>query len=119
MAWKAVTDPTFASLTAIRHWRNIEELVQFALDRRGFGDTNGGFGILYPSDLDEYEKKTEGLNVPEGFVLAYGFGGSPDGYELLVPEWLYRDVLAEVLECLELWRQAAKVRMPEGWLGSV
>ena len=54
--WKTMADPTFAALTAIRHWSNKAELAQFALDRHGFGDTDGGFGITYPNDLDEYDK---------------------------------------------------------------
>jgi len=115
--WKTRTDPTFAALTAIRHWSDKPSLVSFALDRHGFGDSNGGFGITYPADLDECEREVDGPRIPDGFVLAYGFWGSPDGYEVLVPEWLYRDVLAEVLECIGLWREAASVRVPEGWLG--
>jgi hypothetical protein len=114
-----MTDPTFAALTAIRHLACMskERLVRCALDRHGYGDSNGGFGITYPGDLDEYDRKVLGRHIPDGFVLAYGFWGPPDGYELLVPEWLYRDVLAEVLECFGMWREAASVRVPEGWLG--
>ena len=115
--WKTVTDPTFAALTAIRHWPDKAALARFALDRHGYGDTNGGFGITYPGDLDEHERLVEGRSIADGFVLAYGFWGLPDGYEVLVPEWLYRDVLAEVLECVGLCREAASVRVPQGWLG--
>lgn len=118
--WKTLTDPTFAALTTIRHGAakaSPERLVRFALDRHGFGDSDGGFGITYPNDLDEYERVVERRSIPDGFVLAYGFWGPPDGYEVLVPEWLYRDVLAEVLECLGMWREASSVRVPEGWLG--
>lgn len=114
---KPVIDPTFAALAAIRHWSDKPRLAQFALERHGFGDSNGGFGVTYPGDLDDYDRTVDGCKIPEGFVLAYGFWGPPDGYEVLVPEWLYRDVLAEVLECLGLWQEAASVRAPEGWLG--
>jgi len=115
--WKTLTDPTYAALTAIRHWSDKASLVRFALERRGYYAGDGGFGVTYPGDLDEHEREVEGRHVPDGFVLARGFGGPPDGYELLVPEWLYRDVLAEVLECLGMWREASDVRVPEGWLG--
>jgi hypothetical protein len=74
-------------------------------------------GITYPGDLDEYDRLVLEYDIPDGFVLAYGFWGPPDGYEVRVPEWLYRNVLAEVLECIGLWREAASVRVPEGWLG--
>ena len=115
--WKTLTDPTFAALTAIRHWSDKAALADFARDRHGYADTDGGFGITYPGDLDWYDREVEGRHIPEGSVLAHGFQGPPDGYELLVPEWLYRDVLAEVLECLGMRREAAAVRVPEGWLG--
>ena len=111
-----MTDPTFAALTAIRRWHDKAELVKFARERQGFGDSNGGFGITYPGDLDEHYREVERRNIPKGFVLAYGFFGQPDGYEILVPEWLYRDVLAEVLECLGLSVEASSVRVSEGWL---
>jgi len=114
---RPMTDPTFAALAAISHWSNKKELVQFALDRHGYADSNGGFGITYPGDLDEYDRIVEGVSIPEGFVQAYGFWGPPEGYALLVEEWRYRDVLAEVLECLGLWQEAANVRTNDGWLG--
>jgi len=115
---KRVPDPAFAALAAIRHWSDKSQLVRFAIARNGFRDTDGGFGITYPEDLDEHDREVEARRIQEGFVLAYGFWGSPLGYEVLVPEWLYRDVLAEVFECLGMWREAASVRVPEGWLGS-
>ena len=115
--WKKVTDPTFAALTAIRHWSDKLSLAGFAIERHGFGDSDGGFGITYPGDLDEFDRVVEERHIPNGFVLAYGFGGPPDGYEVLVPEWLYRDVLAEVLECLGMYREAGRVRVAQGWLG--
>lgn len=80
-----MTDPAFAALAAIRHWSDKESLVELALDGRGFGDSNGGFGVTYPDDLDDHERHVEGRNIPDGFVLAYGFCGAPNGYEVLVP----------------------------------
>jgi attachment invasion locus protein len=115
--WKTLNDPTFAALTAIRHWPDKTELARFAGERHGFGDSDGGFGVTYPDDLDEHEWAVKGRSIPPGFALAYGFWGPPEGYEVLVPEWLYRDVLAEVLECLGLSHEASSVRVPEGWLG--
>lgn len=76
---KTVTDPTFAALTAIRHAADKAKLVRYALERHGYGDSDGGFGVTYPGDLDEYDRKVNGLHVPEGFVLCYGFWGPPEG----------------------------------------
>ena len=112
-----IPEPSFAALTAIRHWSNKSDLSQFATERHGFGDSDCGFGITYPGDLDDRDHR-EGRQIPEGFVQAYGFGGPPDGYEVLVPEWLYCDVLAEVLECLGMPREAVSIRLQQGWLGS-
>lgn len=112
-----MVDPTFAALVSIRHWPDKRSLVRMALARHGYGDSNGGFGITYSGDLDDHDRTTQGLDIPEGFVMAYGFWGPPEGYHVLVPEWLYRDVLAEVLECLGLWQEASSVRTADGWLG--
>jgi hypothetical protein len=100
-----------AALAAIRHWPDKLSLVRFALDRRGYGDSDGGFGITYPGDLDEYAREIEGCHIPDGFVLAYGFWGpAQGGYEILIPEKLYLEVLAGVLEGLDLPHEAASVR---------
>ncbi|HYE18386.1 MAG TPA: hypothetical protein VEA69_08070 [Tepidisphaeraceae bacterium] len=52
----AVPDPVNASLASIRHGHDLAQLARFAAERHGFGDSDGGFGITYPSDLDEYER---------------------------------------------------------------
>ena len=104
-----MTDPTFAALTAIRHWPDKAALARLAKERHGFADSNAGFGIVYPGDVDDVDRDLDGREIPNGFVLAYGFWGPPDGYEVFVPEWLYRDVLAEVLECLGMSREAAGI----------
>jgi hypothetical protein len=100
-----------AALISIRHWRDKPALAGFAAARQGFGDSDGGFGITYPSDLDEHDRDVEGVKIPDGHVLAYGFGGDAvGGYEVLVPEPLYCQVLAEVLDCIGLCREAGEVR---------
>jgi attachment invasion locus protein len=72
-------------------------LAEFAARRHEYGNTDGGFGVTYPGDLDEYDREVDGIHVPEGFVQVYGFWGPPDGYEVLVPELAYLDTLADVL----------------------
>jgi hypothetical protein len=79
-------EPATAVRDAIRHWSSLPDLALFAARRHGFMNTDGGFGILYPGDLDEYDRAVDGVNIPEGFVQVCGFWGPPDGYELLVPE---------------------------------
>ena len=73
------------------------ELSQFALARHGFGNSDGGFGITYPSDLDDYDREVEGVAIPVGFVQVYGFWGPPDGYEFNIREFYY---LAELIRIL-------------------
>jgi hypothetical protein len=107
-----------AALISIRHWRDKLALARFAVARHGFGDSDGGFGITYPSDLDEHDREVEGVKIPEGHVLAYGFwGDATSGYEVVVPESLYRNVLAEVLDCMGLCREAMEVRALDGASG--
>jgi hypothetical protein len=100
-----------AALVSVRHWRDKAQLAHFAVEGHGFGDSDGGFGITYPGDLDEHDRAVEGAVIPDGYVLAYGFWGEErGGYEVLVPQGLYHHVLAEVLECVGLPREAATVR---------
>jgi hypothetical protein len=99
-----------AILAAVRHWRDLAELACFAVQRRGFGDTDGGFGVTYPEDLDEYDREAEVRAIPPGFVGVYGFWGPPDGYEVVVSESRYLSVLAEVLDAEGRSTDADRVR---------
>ena len=108
---RTLPEPTLAASVAIRHWSNLAQLVRFAADRHGFGDSDGGFGITYPTDLDEHDREVEKMVIPDGYVLAYGFWGIGNGgYEVLVPERLYLNTLAEVLAAASLGHEAALVR---------
>jgi hypothetical protein len=106
----AAPDAVTAALDAVRYWRPMTELARFAAERHGFGDTDGGFGVTYPDDLDEYDRAVEGTFIPPGFVRVYGFWGPPDGYERLVPEAVYLRVLADVLAGAGHMAEAAAVR---------
>ena len=75
----------------------MRDLSQFALARHGWGDTDGGFGVTYSTDLDEYDRDVDNLNIPNGCVHIYGFWGHPDGYEVLISEGDYVDHLVRVL----------------------
>jgi hypothetical protein len=105
-----VLDPEFVARDAIRHWCWLPELADFAVQRHGFGDSNGGFGVTYPGDLDEYDLVVRGDSIPAGFVRAYGFWGPPDGYEVLVPEPTYLEILASELATAGHAAEAALVR---------
>ncbi|VTR95011.1 Uncharacterized protein OS=Vibrio orientalis CIP 102891 = ATCC 33934 GN=VIOR3934_17192 PE=4 SV=1 [Gemmata massiliana] len=86
-----------ACLDAIHHWLRITDLAEFAELRHGHRDSNGGFGIAFPGDLDEYDRFVEGHFIPPNYVVIYGFWGPPEGYELFVPEEVYLTILARVL----------------------
>lgn len=102
--------PETAVRDAIRHWSRLPELSEFATQRHGFSNSDGGFGVTYPGDLDEYDRVIDGLNIPEGFVEVSGFWGLPDGYELLVPESYYLTILAEMLADKGYSAEANQVR---------
>lgn len=89
--------PETALRDAIRHWSRLPELAEFAIQRHGFGNTDCGFGVTYPGDLDEHERAIGAIDIPEGFVQVYGFWGLPDGYEFVVSESAYLTTLAEML----------------------
>lgn len=90
-------ETTTRLLEVIGAWSKITELASFALKAHGFGDSNGGFGVTYPGDLDQYEREVQGENIPNGMVQIYGYWGPPSGYEMLVSEFLYLTTLARAL----------------------
>ena len=105
-----ISDPESALVASITHWSQLADLAQFAVERHGFGDTDGGFGITYPDDLDEYDRVLDGFDIPKGYIEAYGFWGPPDGYGLLVPESMYLETLALILSQAGLHDEADRVR---------
>ena len=106
-----------AIVDAIAHWRRLPELVTFALERHGYGDSDGGFGVTYQSDLDDYER-SQGHKIMDGEVEIYGFWGPPDGHEFHVPETLYLLVLGKVLEILGLLDDAHRIEKLRGAISS-
>ncbi len=89
--------PENAIREVIRHWSSLTDLAKFAALGHGFGDDNGGFGLTYSSDLDEYGRVVDGIQIPDGFVQVYGFWGPPNKYEFLIKERFYLEVLIDVL----------------------
>jgi hypothetical protein len=89
--------PETAVHVAIRHWSSLTQLADFAAQGHGYGDSDGGFGVTYPGDLDEYAREVEGEHIEPGHVEVYGFWGPPHGYEVTVTEAFYLDTLAAVL----------------------
>lgn len=49
--------------------------------RRDWGDTDGGFGTTYSTDLDDYDRHVDGVSIADVHVQLYGFWGLPDGYK--------------------------------------
>lgn len=91
-------DAKTACREVIDAWSNLAELVDFAEQRHGFGNSNGGFGVIYPDDVDEYMAQQEGVHVPYGSVLLYGYAFAiPPGYEILLEESVYLRNLVDVL----------------------
>lgn len=90
--------PDVACREVILEWSNIQELSEFAKMRIGYCNSDNGSGVNYPEDLDEYQREVEGIHIPDGFVLVFGYTTAlPPGYELLVKEETYLQVLESVL----------------------
>lgn len=60
------------------HWPSDEQLVDFAEQGAGFGGDDGYYGLLYPDDLDEYDKEVNGEFIPEGYIEVYYWNGPQD-----------------------------------------
>jgi hypothetical protein len=104
--------PTYeiACREVIANWRRLAELAGFAELLHGFGNSDGGFGIAYPEDLDEYDIHV-GMTIPEGMIEVYAYtSADPPGYEMLVAESRYLRVLADVLREHGLSDEAIRVR---------
>ncbi|WP_431256824.1 hypothetical protein ACQ86G_19250 [Roseateles chitinivorans] len=92
-------EPAAACRDAILEWGRLAQLADFAERRHGYGNSNSGSGITYPGDLDEYDIHVRGIHIPPGSLLVYGLAFAiPPGWERLVEERVYLQVLAEVLE---------------------
>jgi hypothetical protein len=95
----------------IRHWHRLSDLSEFAAKRHGFGDSNGGLGVIYPGDLDEHDRTVEGAHIPAGHVELYGcWGVSKGGYEFVVEESSYLTVVERVLRAERLTAEADAVQ---------
>jgi hypothetical protein len=102
-------DPETAVRNAIGSWPSLSALADFAVRRHGFGNTDGGFGVTYPDDLDDYDRAAGHL-VPAGYVAVYGLWGPPDGYEVFVDETFYLATLVAVLKSHGLLAEAQRVQ---------
>ncbi len=91
------TDEKEKVIEVIGFWRTLSQLSEFAVKRNGYGNSDGGFGIVYEHDLDDYDREVEGSFIPKGCVEVYGLWGKPDGYEFHINEKDYLQVLSEVL----------------------
>ncbi len=103
-------DTKTACREVIDAWSDLARLVDFAEKRHGFGNSDGGFGVTYPGDLDEYDVQVEGTNIPDGSVQLYGYAFAiPPGYEVVVQESVYLQNLADVLRERGLTTEAERV----------
>lgn len=110
-------DAQMACREVIDAWSNLAQLVGFAEQRHGFGDSNGGFGAIYPDDVDGYMAEVEGVHVPDGWVLLYGYAFAiPPGYEILVEEPVYLRNLLDMLQEHGLGLEAERISVLLGTL---
>ena len=111
-----LTDQEYERIrAAIESWGNTAELAAFAEKGHGYGNSDSGFGVVYPDDLDEYDRVVEKIAIPEGAVRIYGYWGPPDGYEFIVSLRNYMEVLSHVLRANGLDEEALVVqRMMSG-----
>jgi hypothetical protein len=99
-----------AVLQAIRSWPRPGDLATFARERHGYGNSNGGFGVIYPDDLDEHDIQVDGVSIPEGCVEVYGFWGvEAGGWSRVIREDLYLAILARALRAKGLTVDALAV----------
>jgi hypothetical protein len=97
----------------ISSWRSMPQLAEFAAVRQGFCNSDGGHGLQYPEDLDEYEREIEKTAIPDGHVLLFGRKNFPNksaGFEFEISETLYLTILSQMLSNSQFHREAEAVR---------
>lgn len=78
-----------------------DRLREFARARHGWGDSDGGNGVTYPSDLDEYDKVTLDEPISDGQVQIYALWGPEKGG--------FEDTILEVDYLAELEKQLGHI----------
>jgi len=71
-----------------------EELVAYARERHGYG-LDEHYGVTCASDVDDYERETEGVDIPDGFIRIDYWDNGPE--TLQIPEARYVEALQEHL----------------------
>jgi hypothetical protein len=97
----------------ISSWPSMPQLAQFAAVRQGFCNSDGGHGLQYPEDLDDYEGEVEKTAIPDGYVLLFGrknFTNKSAGFEFKIAETLYLGILSQMLSQSQFHREAEAVR---------
>lgn len=79
------------------NWPSDDELVDYAIERHGYGGDDGFYGVTYSEDLDEYDREVEGENIPEDFVEIYFYAFEQSAEEIQVPEAEYVEELKNYL----------------------
>ena len=76
------------ALNAITSWNNKNDLLQFALERHGYCNTDSMSGITYPSDLDDFDRDVDKITINEGFILVYSEQFTPKEAYLTEEDYL-------------------------------
>ena len=86
-----------AAVDAIRNWRTPGDLLKFARERHGYGNSDGFSGITYPGDLDDYDR-ADSESIPGGSVEAYAWHGATNGDTHVLSELEYLSLLCQYFE---------------------
>jgi hypothetical protein len=72
-------DSETAVRAAIHHWSRLTDLVEFAIRRHGFGDTDSGFGVTYLATSMNTTGKWTAAKSLRVACRCTGSGGHPMG----------------------------------------
>ncbi len=89
------------------NWPSDDELVEFAEKKTGYGGDDGYYGVLYPGDLDDYDKEVDGYHIPDGMIEVAYWNGDDDVIQ--VPEELYLQELLIYLKTNEKHELSSRI----------
>ena len=75
-----------------------DQLVDSAIARHGFENSDVGCGVMYPEPGDD--PRTTHIpsgHIPSGYVEIYAGWGAPEGFEAITTEGNYLNILAAAL----------------------
>lgn len=76
---KQVSDQIKSKVFEVLQISSFKDLRDLSKRRSGYSNSDGGFGVIYPHELDDHDRDVDGISIPSGMIQIYGFWGTDSG----------------------------------------